>query len=51
MVHDCTFAGELTDFGGGTSSVLTPFLWRINPVTRLVFNRVVVGEGLGVVAL
>ena len=31
----------------GTPSVLTPFLWMLHVVNRLVFNDCVVGEGLG----
>ena len=30
----------------GTSFVLTPFLWWLHAMTRLVFNGGVVGEGL-----
>ena len=32
----------------GTSFVLTPFMWRLHTITRLVFNGGVVEEGLGV---
>ena len=48
MVHDYIFVGELSDFCGGRSSVLTSRLWRLHAVTRLVFNSGVIGEGLGV---